>query len=345
MDKFDKIILDEIQEYRSLGYTWKEVVDKLNKKYAIYGFEYDPDNLRKYMSKYNKRKGKIEYENKKELPKETDINNYWKALIAIQSASNALDTKQTKAVINIDDDKPIGVAFWGDWHIGGKGVDHEQFLRDMELIVNTDGLYYIGMGDYKDSYLQMGHKGAIYGQLLPPNGQDYLVLDTVEKTKEKALAFVRGQHDYWTEQLTSQDFLETLCEKADAVNLWHGGLIYVNLGDIQYKLGIRHKYKYESGLNTTNSQRRLNEHFGGCDVVAVGDKHFVDFQRKTDLGRKTTWLRSGTYKIMDEFGMRIGGYEGEYGIPMVILWPESKKTVAFDDLRTGLAYLEYLRTF
>ena len=38
-----------------------------------------------------------------------------------------LESKQNKADIHLDDDKPVGIAFWGDWHIGAKGADYERF--------------------------------------------------------------------------------------------------------------------------------------------------------------------------------------------------------------------------
>jgi hypothetical protein len=33
----------------------------------------------------------------------------------------------------------------------------------------------------------------------------------------------------------------------------------------------------------------------------------------------------GTYKILDEYGQKLAGYEGMMGIPVVILWPDTHK--------------------
>lgn len=66
-----------------------------------------------------KTKGKVTFENIKE-PDENDIDNYYEQLKAINSATMKLEKKQTKASIQIDEDKPIGIAFWGlaSWRKG-----------------------------------------------------------------------------------------------------------------------------------------------------------------------------------------------------------------------------------
>lgn len=331
-------------ELRSEGLTWQDVADTVSKEYKV---ELDKENFRKLIGKYQKsssfRKDKIVYDNKKDEPTIEDVGEYWSAIIGLQKADSKLHTRQTKISLSIEDDRPIGIAYSGDWHLGGFGTDHEKFLEDREIIVKTDGLYLIGMGDYKDNNLQAGHKGAIYQQVVPPGAQDLLVIDTAKYLKPKALVFVRGNHDDWSTAVDGKDFMQEVCLEAEAVNLWHGGVVYLTIGDFTYKIGVRHKFKYESGLNTTNSQRRMNEQLAGCDIVAVGDKHYVDMQRKVHMGRKTTWLRSGTYKIVDEFGQKIGGYEGEWGVPITVLFPDKKRVIAFDDFYDGVEYLNSVR--
>ena len=56
-----------------------------------------------------------------------DVDNFIEQVIKMQQAAQKLDTKQVKATVTIDDDKPIGVAYWGDWHLGAAGVDYQAF--------------------------------------------------------------------------------------------------------------------------------------------------------------------------------------------------------------------------
>jgi hypothetical protein len=45
------------------------------------------------------------------------------------------------------------------------------------------------------------------------------------------------------------------------------------------------------------------------------------------MGEHRILGRSGSYKIWDEFGQKIGGYKGKPGVPTVILFPDKKKMI------------------
>lgn len=345
LEKFSEEFRKYCAEKKAQGLTWQQISDCLRDEFGIV---YNSDNLQRYMRRHNYKeliKGSLTYHDRKSEPSVDDIRDYWDAIIALQEASQNLRTQQTEANISIDTDRPIAVAFWGDWHIGGIGTDHTALLRDRDTIISTDGIYTIQMGDYSDNNLQFGHRGAVYEQVIPPGAQDLLVLDIAKSIKNVALAWVKGNHDDWSDKTNNSDFLQALCSISEAVNLWHGGILYLTVGKITYKIGVKHKPQFESSLNTTNAQRRLNEFFAGCDIVAVADKHYRDLQQKIHMGRNTVWLRSGTYKVLDDFGQRIGGYRGEIGVPIVILHPNTKKIVPFYDLYDGIEYLNYIRGF
>jgi len=129
----------------------------------------------------------------------------------------------------------------------------------------------------------------------------------------------------------------------EGVRARRGGVVWIEVGEQRYKWVARHKYKYESSLNTTNAQRNLNMQAGGADVVSLAHKHFVDYHAKQAGGRKVCYIRCGTYKIWDDYGQAIGGHKGEIGVPIVIFYPDRHKVVGFDDLEDGLLHLRALR--
>lgn len=339
--KYSDEVVARIKDLRSQGYSWAQVAETLTRETGV---EYNAGNLRKWFWRYGDKKGQVVYEDKKPEPTIEDVEQYWQAIIKMQQVADKLSLVQHTATVAIDDDRPVAVAFWGDWHLGGIGVDHARFLRDRELIRSTPGLYFIGMGDYKDNFMQSGHFGAVYHQVIPPGAQDILVLDTVRYVAEKALAWIKGNHDDWSAQIDGyDDFMTTICTTAKSVYLGHGGVIYLTVGDVVYKIGARHKYIYESSLNTTNSQRRLNEAFGGCDVIALAHTHQMDLHQKEHMGRGTVWIRSGTYKVEDDYAQSIGGWRGQYGVPLVILWPDRKEILPVYDFERGIEILHYYR--
>lgn len=300
--------------------TNAELTEKLNSEFdEAIGYE----AVRKYMLRS---KGKITFEDKKEFTVD-DIDEYAKKVHELQKAMDKLNTKQVKATFSIDDDKPVAIAHWGDWHEGALGVNYDRLEADTEIIANTDGLYWIGMGDYKDNYLTGGHPGAQYEQIIQPGMQDLLVKRRMERTADNCIALVRGCHDDWDKKTGDKDFLTSMCEVTNAINLWHGGDLYIKFGQCDYHWKVRHKYKYESTLNLENAMRRIMEMQGPCDVAASAHLHNPYFMERHLMGEFRIMLRSGSYKIWDEFGQKLAGYKGKAGVPVIIIFPDSKRMI------------------
>lgn len=150
-------------------------------------------------------------------------------------------------------------------------------------------------------------------------------------------------HDDWDKKLGDRDFISELCRVTDSVNLWHGGMLNINIGKQTYNIFARHKYKNESGLNTTNAQRNMLNDVGPCDVAALGHKHFPDLQMLDRMNKKVVYLRSGSYKKYDEFGQKLAGYSGKTSVPCVILYPDTHKVLPFQELEDAIIHLNAIR--
>lgn len=330
-------------ELKQEGKPLKEIMEELNidVKYKTFQralYEYEKTGHERNI----KVKNNIEFLDRKEEPQECDLQEYYEGLKQLEISMDKLDRKQTKAEITINDDKPIGIAFWGDWHLGSRGLDYGQFDKDRETIKATDGLYFIGMGDYKDNNSAYVTKSSNENSI-SQSMQDLLVCKMMEEVKEKVIALIRGCHDDWDKKLGDKDFTEELCRITDSINLWHGGKVTINLGDETYKIFARHKYKNESSLNTTNAQRNMLNDSGAVDVAALGHKHFPDMQMLDRMGQKVIYIRSGSYKKYDEFGQKLAGYEGKKSVPLVVIFPNEHKVVPFQELEDGITYLKAVR--
>lgn len=330
-------------ELKQEGKPLKEIMEELNIEVKYKTFQRALNEYERTGHERNiKVKNNIEFLDRKEEPQECDLQEYYEGLKQLERSMDKLDRKQTKAEITINDDKPIAIAHWGDWHLGSRGLDYEQFDKDRELIKSTEGLYFIGMGDYKDnnsSYVTRSSNENSISQGM----QDLLVNKMMEEVKGKCIALIRGCHDDWDKKLSDKDFIEELCKTTDSINLWHGGMLTVNIGYETYKIAARHKYKNESSLNTTNAQRNMMNDFGPVDVVALAHKHFPDLQILDRMGGKVVYIRSGSYKKYDEFGQKIGGYEGKKSVPIEVIFPKEHKVVPFQELEDGITYLKAVR--
>jgi hypothetical protein len=324
------------KELRQQGLSYNQIAEKLNIPTKTIQSRFKRDELRE-------KAGLVSYKDKKPEPTPENIIDYYDKLKQLDKSIEAMDTKQTKMTVKIDSDKPIGIAFTGDWHTGEHGVDYAQMDSDRELIIETEGLYSIGTGDYKGNYKPTKHPSGTFTQIASPSMQDLLVKEFFTQYKGTILAAITGCHDQWDFAISGRDFMSEMCQIAKCVNLWHGGGINIELGNQIYKIRARHKYKGESDLNTTNSQRRLLDAFGPCDVICVAHKHYPDMQQLDRMEQKVIYLRSGSYKIYDEFGQQLGGYKGKIGVPVVVLFPSEKKIVPFRELRDGITFLKAVR--
>lgn len=268
--------------------------------------------------------GCIEFKDKREYT-DDDVDAYMDAIRDMQKKREKIDTKQVSATIKLNETKPIGIAFWGDWHEGSVGIDYEALDEDTALITSTDGLYWGGTGDYKDNYLTGGHAGAQYEQIIQPGMQDKAVERRMQIASHNNLWLVRGCHDDWDKKMGDKDFIESLCKITGGVNLWHGGTVFIEIGDQRYTIKVRHKFPFESGLNVENSMRRMYDMQGEFDIAVSAHLHFP-FKMSRPLGGKVRILgKSGGYKKWDEHGQKIAGYKAMQGIPTVILWPDEKR--------------------
>lgn len=290
-----------------------------------------------------RKKEKIEYEDKKEYTRE-DVTDFIETLIKLQEKHERINTRQVKASIRLNDDKPIGVAYTGDWHVGGIGVDYRLLEQDLRKIRDTEGLYFIGAGDYKDNYVTGVHPGSQYEQIMQPGMQDLAVKHYMEQVADKCLALVCGCHDSWDKRNVDKDFIETLCEITDSINLWHGGEVNIKVGDQSYLWRCRHKYKYQSSLNLENAMRRINEIQGPCDVAAEAHLHNGYVMKRNLMGEYRVMLRCGTYKIWDEFGQKIAGYKGHPAVPVVIMFPDKHMMIEELFLDNAIKILGALRS-
>jgi hypothetical protein len=327
------------------NWTWDSLAEILTGEFQE---PFTGNQVRKFIGRWDsqqKQKGVIQYEDRKPEPSIELVDDYYNALRNLDSIVSQLDTKQTKLHVTLKDTKPIGIAFWGDWHLGARGIDYDGFEQDKNDILNTPGLYFIGTGDYKDNNNAFVHAASTFESLAQPGLQDLLVKKVMLEMKDKAIALVRGCHDDWDKKLGDKDFISTLCSSdvADCVNLWHGGSVVINFQGAEYKIRARHKFKGESDLNSTNTQRRMVDMFGHADVNATAHKHFPDLHQSNRFGQECIYLRSGSYKVYDEFGQKLAGYFAIRGVPMVILWPGTKRIMGFKFLRDGIDYLTSLR--
>jgi hypothetical protein len=251
---------------------------------------------------------------------------------------------QSRLTINRSGERlPVGVCFWSDWQVGMSGVMLRQLKADAEALVAAEGLATFVLGDLIQNFNLAKHPYGLHECVLPdPNEQIACARWILQKVgRERIEGMVDGNHERNSKKAAGLMLTEAWARELQVPYLWHGAHVTYKVGAQTYTMGLRHKFRGESGLNTTSAQRTMYEQWHPADIEVLGHLHFNDMQKRRKPGRETVWLRAGSYLKWDDHGQDIGGYKGSWGIPLVVLYPDTHKVIPFygADFYTGLEFL------
>jgi len=242
---------------------------------------------------------------------------------------------------------PRAVAFSGDWHVGAAFVDTDLIDTHMAMIRDADGLDVIHMGDIVEGTTKdakwIGSLMGV-GSVGDRDLQDDMAVTLMETCRDKWLAVLDGNHDAMLMKMGATNHTATIARRLDVPYFREaGGTVFLTVGQIEYVIAVKHTYRGNSRLNTTNAQRVM---FGdwpewqNADVICLGHFHFNDMHKQTRKGGSCVYLRSGTYKTHDSYSQD-QGYKPEWGIPVTVFLPDQRKVIPFrgDDFEYALRFL------
>jgi len=277
---------------------------------------------------------------------EGNYENIWDTIIKFQKELDSVNIEQEEAHLSIDTNKWIGIAFQGDLHLGNMATDYVTLRKHKKIIKDTENLFLVINGDYCDNYISGSHAGGAFEALFPPATQKTLAKEYIQDLEEKVLALVAGCHDLWSLKIDDFDLTEYLAKHGNAVYLGSGGDLYLKIGDVEYKVRMRHKYRFNSADNPTHTVKKMFEKDGGFDVGVVSHNHISAIEESTkaslDGSLKRIFLRSGSYKGKDRYAKQLGFTDSSVSVPTVLFNPATRDMRGFQDLEEGVQYLEYL---
>jgi hypothetical protein len=271
------------------------------------------------------------------------------AIAAVKETEKKYDPRRHRIGVKIKDDQPVGIVFTGDHQLGSEGVDYALWRSDMDLMWNYHqehgGLFAVGLGDY-GSHLGILDHGGSQNRDIVKSGDQYVMLQQFFKlTAGLWLVLLQGCHDTFVSKKGAIDTVERYCELSGARHAWHGAQVDITVGKEKYVTRLRHKYRYNSTLNESNSQRRQAEMEGPADIIAHGHRHTSFTHEGVAAGQDTLMLRSGSYQIHDDFArQQVGNVKADPRQPMAILWPDRHEIWSCRDFKKGLDFLSSLRT-
>ena len=312
----------------------------LNKK----GITVDDGNIRRSIRKWRK---EINF-----LKKYSPINNGKKAWERIKEDSHIFIEQheyENEKLFYLENEKsPIGIAFISDQHFGNVGVDYERAEADAKLVAQTEGLYAVLGGDAIDNFINTKIMPATINSKSSPSDQADMLIHYLNFFNGYIIALISGNHEFWTKKYCGIDFYELINLNLDCIipdgYSKHESKITTFVGDIEYRIMLRHRWKCNSMFNLCHTVKRLWEHTDwDFDIGVICHGHQTAFEPFKRHGKKIWAIRPGSYKIVDTYADEKGFYGVEAACPTAILYPNKKKIQVFDDINDAVKTLKAVR--
>lgn len=253
------------------------------------------------------------------------------------------------ANVEIVTNKPIGLVFSGDWHLGAKDTDHSALADLLELVYRNPSLYLFLMGDLYENCKTFYSLESIHSQTINPESQFYALEQAltplIERTK--ILGSIHGNHDIERdEKLFSYSPLAQLLKKNvpyfDGKAVMNLVIKSARVGEpFEIKIFANHKSS-NSAVNPFAGPLKLYDKFFHADIVCTAHVHNPVIGSYVDprTGKAPILLQTGTFKTGDDVYSLRHFKRGLPGCPTVVIDPNQKELVPFMNPNQALNYLK-----
>lgn len=273
-----------------------------------------------------------------------DGDQLWKAVQQFQKThqSQIANHILTDVTIDINTDRPFGIVFMSDWHIGSLGTDHEALMKDIDLINSCANLMaYVG-GDPTDNFVadKLVHV-ARDTQVVTPMTQWRMFRHAIERLKPSLLAVGRGNHDAWTYREAGIDGVESALQGIPILHTAEDTYIDLKVGETVYTIYRKHRPIGSSRTNRAAGAKRMYD-LGKktFDVGVTEHHHEASINCEQRHGEYRWFITTGSYKVSDNHAREWGFHHGGIGTPVVIFYPYRKKMVGYLSLEDAIEHLQ-----
>ncbi|MGD9496382.1 MAG: hypothetical protein AB7Y46_08725 [Armatimonadota bacterium] len=285
------------------------------------------------------RKGDLVLENLRRPDEEDVVAQVWDAARSFAEAMAATSIEQDTLRVSIETDLPVLLAVLGDLHLGAAGVDYLRLLGLLQVVAHMDGVYVALNGDLIEGMVALCPEAA-RGEQLPVRLQRRLADSVIDLLRPRTVAVTEGQHEYFAKRAAGVDYAEELARRAEAAFLGPGGGFWLRVGEVEYHIGMWHKYPGASIYDETAAAKRCCREHGPFDVTIVCDHHTPAVSHEVKYGdRKRAFLRGGTAKTRDPYARSLGYMNAAFEFPCVILWPDAHQVWAETNVALALETL------
>lgn len=330
----------------SNGISWSEVKEQTMNKIdddTLYNFNEDYEDADVDTDDNEEEK----YELDELLTPEMDLNEWFELIKQYQKLDKLANPKNYYIKTGFPKSKkPVALTFSGDWHLGGKSINYEQWLQDLNFFKSlpSDQFRLVLMGDLIDNFFpKFNNAEAIFGLMSPTNQMKFIkkILDQIAPYLDIACW---GNHDNeWQEKITGAS---ELAEKLQSIcHYFYGkGKVDYYVGEEKYTITLSHKLKGNSWFHSLHGNIRewLNSR---SDITVGAHKHSPGFMKDcagvSENGQSIYryLVQVGTYKDGDDTFTNRYYKPGVIENPTLVLYPDEHRIVYFESVRDAAVWL------
>jgi len=260
------------------------------------------------------------------------------------------DIRQREVQITYDTKDWVGLVFIGDFHIDHYKTDLTKIQKMLSELGGLEDCFVVINGDVGDnSDIRFAREGYELPSLTIPVQLRYEIIAELFNKIPNLLVMTCGDHDDWMRNRLGFDMIESIVKKQNragipTIYLGYGGFVNFIVGEIQYRMGIYHRYSGESKLNDFHPcMNFLRDVDATCDVVSIAHRHdktgicFTYYQRIPRV-----LIRSGSEQYLTDYAWKRGFQGAINNAPMLLLNGTKKIMKAIPRYEEGLEELKWL---
>lgn len=252
--------------------------------------------------------------------------------------------------VSINDNRPIGILWFGDPHIDDNGCDLELLRHYARLCKATQGLYGANIGDTTNNW--SGRLSALYAK------QD-ASLKTARRLAEwfmldsgiQWLLWLIGNHDAWGD---GAEILAMMAAKHKTQKIichdWEARFVLKFKNGTEVRVNAAHDFAGNSMWNPLHGAVKAAKQGDRIDLLVCGHKHNWAVSQ-WELGSQQTiptMIRVKGFKTFDDYAMKLGHYEQKEGSAILTIIDPTKegagRITPHVDVDAGVEYLTWLRS-
>jgi len=261
---------------------------------------------------------------------------------------NYEDATSNWPVIKVHDDRPIGVLWFGDPHLGDNGCNIDLMRTHARLCASTDGLFGANIGDTTNNWQTVGKLAKKWAeQDASISTEQRLAKWLMTEAGIQWLVWIIGNHDAWNH---GERLLRAINITGIFMKNWEAKFIVEFPNGTQVKIHAAHNFKGFSDWNPMHGPLKASIKASDADLYVAGHIHTPGSMQINLQGTKRfpLLLRVASYKRFDGYALTGGFDDHDVGSAVLtILNPNadarSGKVQHFFDVELGARVLTMMR--